>query len=104
MFVCMMGETGANSLNFFSVQDFNLVKQIELTQESCVHFSTHSDSHISICMATASGSLFNWSTRQAKLMQTLAPFFTEVDENLEYIEKEDEFEEVGGSSKSPQLP
>lgn len=100
IFVCMMGETGANSLSFFSVQDFNLIKTIELSQESCTHFSTHSRSHHSICMATASGSLFNWSTRQAKIMQTLAPFFTEIDENIEYVEKEDEFELEGGVKKN----
>ena len=31
--------------------------------------------------------------RPAKIIQPLAPFFTEIDENIEYIEKEDEFEE-----------
>jgi hypothetical protein len=32
--------------------------------------------------------------RPAKIIQPLAPFFTEIDENIEYVEKEDEFEEV----------
>lgn len=31
--------------------------------------------------------------RPAKIIQPLAPFFSEIDENIEYTEKEDEFEE-----------
>jgi len=43
-------------------------------------------------MVTTGGSIFLWNSRPAKIIQPLAPFFTEIDENLEYIEKEDEFE------------
>ena len=43
-------------------------------------------------MVTTNGSLYLWNTRPAKIIQPLAPFFTEIDENLEYVEKEDEFE------------
>lgn len=43
-------------------------------------------------MVTTNGSLFLWSVRPAKIIQPLAPYFSEVDENKEYIEKEDEFE------------
>lgn len=43
-------------------------------------------------MVTTNGSLFLWSVKPAKLYQPLAPYFTEIDENIEYIEKEDEFE------------
>lgn len=41
---------------------------------------------------TTNGSLFLWSTRPAKIIQPLAPYFTEIEENKEYIEREDEFE------------
>lgn len=54
--------------------------------------TAHSKSHFSIVMVTTNGSLFLWSVRPAKIIQPLAPFFTEIDENREYIEREDEFE------------
>lgn len=48
-------------------------------------------------MVTTGGSIFLWNSRPAKIIQPLAPFFTEIDENIEYVEKEDEFEvEVTG--------
>jgi hypothetical protein len=43
-------------------------------------------------MVTTNGSIFLWNTRPAKIIQPLAPFFTEIDENIEYVEREDEFE------------
>jgi hypothetical protein len=43
-------------------------------------------------MVSTNGSLFWWNMRPAKIIQPLAPFFSEIDENIEYIEKEDEFE------------
>jgi hypothetical protein len=104
LFVCMMGETGSNSLTFFNVNDFLMVKQLDLIQESCVHMTSHCKNHLSIIMATASGSMFLWSTRPAKIMQTLAPFFTEVDENIEYVEREDEFEKHEEDGSTLQMP
>ena len=44
-------------------------------------------------MVTTNGSLFLWNARPAKIIQPLAPFFTEIDENQEYVERESEFEE-----------
>ena len=43
-------------------------------------------------MVTTNGSIFHWSIRPAKIIQPLAPYFTEIDDNKEYIEKEDEFD------------
>jgi hypothetical protein len=43
-------------------------------------------------MVTTNGSLFLWSVRPAKIIQPLAPGFVEIDDNKEYIEREDEFE------------
>lgn len=39
-----------------------------------------------------------WSTRPARIIQPLAPYFTEIEENKEYIEKEDEFENTSKQS------
>ena len=44
-------------------------------------------------MVTTNGSLFLWNVRPAKIIYPLAPFFTEIDKNIEYVEREDEFEE-----------
>lgn len=33
-----------------------------------------------------------WSARPAKFIQPLAPNFIEIDDNVVYVEKEDEFE------------
>jgi hypothetical protein len=44
-------------------------------------------------MVTTNGSIFLWNVRPAKIIQPLAPYFTEIDENIEYVERENEFEE-----------
>ncbi len=43
-------------------------------------------------MVTTNGSLFLWTVRPAKIIQPLAPYFTEIEENKEYKEREDEFD------------
>ena len=48
--------------------------------------------HFSVVMASVTGSLYHWSPRHAKVIQPLAPNFTEIEENIEYVEREDEFE------------
>ena len=48
--------------------------------------------HFSIVMASVNGSLYHWTPRPAKQVQPLAPNFVEIEENIEYVEKEDEFE------------
>lgn len=96
-FVSTIGETGSNELKFYNAHDFSMMQRLELSQEGCVHLTTHSRSHFSIVMVTTGGSIFLWNSRPAKIIQPLAPFFTEIDENIEYVEKEDEFDvEVTG--------
>ena len=96
-FVSTIGETGSNELKFYNAHDFSMMQRLELSQEGCVHLTTHSRSHLSIVMVTTGGSIFLWNSRPAKIIQPLAPFFTEIDENIEYVEKEDEFDvEVTG--------
>ena len=53
-------------------------------------------------MVTTNGSLFLWSVRPAKIIQPLAPYFTEIEENMEYREKEDEFDKDGSDSDEEQ--
>jgi COMPASS component SWD1 len=96
-FVSTIGETGSNELKFYNAHDFSMMQRLELSQEGCVQLTTHSRSHFSIVMVTTGGSIFLWNSRPAKIIQPLAPFFTEIDENIEYVEKEDEFDvEVTG--------
>lgn len=88
-----IGESGSNELQYFNSSNYQLMQKIELSQEGCIDLATHSGCHFSIMMVTTNGSLFQWNTRPAKIIQPLAPYFTEIDENVEYIEREDEFEE-----------
>ena len=50
-------------------------------------------------MVTTNGSLFLWTVRPAKIIQPLAPYFTEIEENMEYREREDEFDKEGSDSE-----
>lgn len=59
--------------------------------------SAFSGSHFSIMMASNNGSLYIWVPRPAKFVQPLAPNFTEIEDNVLYVEKEDEFEDEESS-------
>lgn len=48
--------------------------------------------HLSVMLASSNGSLMVWSARPAKFIQPLAPNFIEIDDNVVYVEREDEFE------------
>ena len=48
--------------------------------------------HFSIVIASVTGSMQVWSPRPNKYIQPLAPNFTEIEDNILYVEKEDEFE------------
>ncbi len=54
--------------------------------------SAFSGAHFSIMMVSSNGSLYIWVPRPAKFVQPLSPNFTEIEENVLYVEKEDEFE------------
>lgn len=54
--------------------------------------SAHSGAHLSLAIATNNGSLCVWQPIQAKLVQPLAPKFTEIEDNIIYVEKENEFD------------
>lgn len=54
--------------------------------------TVHSGAHLSIAFASTNGSFLVWTARQAKFIQPLAPNFIEIDDNIVYVEKEDEFE------------
>jgi len=43
-------------------------------------------------LASSNGSLMVWSARPAKFIQPLAPNFIEINDNVVYVEREDEFE------------
>ena len=62
-----------------------------------------SPAHFSIAIASVTGSLQLWSPRPAKFIQPLAPNFTEIEDNILYVEKEDEFEEeVSSEEETPE--
>lgn len=43
-------------------------------------------------LASQNGSLMVWQARPAKFIQPLAPNFIEIEDNVVYVEREDEFE------------
>ena len=72
---------------------FKEIKKVELQQEGIAYMHAFSNkSHLSIVMASVNGSLYVWSPRQAKIIQPLAPNFVEIEDNIVYVEREDEFE------------
>ena len=65
--------------------------------------SAFSGAHFSIMMVSSNGSLYIWVPRPAKFVQPLSPNFTEIEENVLYVEKEDEFEqEVQQDDETPE--
>ena len=92
IFVSSIGESGSNELKFYHVHDFSVIQRLELSQEGCCQLTAHSRAHFSIIMVTTNGSLFLWSVRPSKIIQPLAPYFNEIDENKEYKEREEEFD------------
>lgn len=97
LFVSSMGENGANELKFFNLtgdkRENQCLKQVELTIDGCVYLSNHSKMHQTILMTSNNGSVFSWSPSPTKIIQALAPGFHELERNIWYVEKEDEFEE-----------
>jgi hypothetical protein len=57
-----------------------------------VDVSAHSGAHLSLAIATNNGSLYVWQPFPAKFVQPLAPKFTEIEDNVMYVEKEQEFD------------
>ena len=97
LFVCSMGETGANELKFYNLagdsRENKCLQRVELTIDGCNYLTVHSKSHFTVLMASNNGSVFAWMARPQKLIQPLAPDFHEIERNIWYVEREDEFEE-----------
>lgn len=55
--------------------------------------------HFSIVMASVTGCMQVWSPRPSKFIQPLAPNFTEIEDNIIYVENEDEFESEESSEE-----
>jgi len=87
------GDLNADCLHFYNAGGkFRVIKKVELKEDGCSHMSVFSRAHFSIVIASSNGSLFVWSPKPAKIIQPLAPNFIEIDDNVVYIEREDEFE------------
>lgn len=72
--------------------NYREIQKVELQKKGCSHMSAFSGAHFSIMMVSNNGSLYIWVPRPAKFVQPLSPNFTEIEENVLYVEKEDEFE------------
>lgn len=77
--------------------NYREIQKVELHKKGCTHMSAFSGAHFSIMMVSNNGSLYIWVPRAAKYVQPLSPNFTEIEENVLYVEKEDEFEQEESS-------
>ena len=101
LFVVSSGDQNVDSLRFFNTTGKYLeIQELKITQEACAHMSVHSFTpdqkpgvHFSCVLASTNGSMLVWMPRPAKFIQPLAPNFVEVDENIVYVEPENEFDE-----------
>ena len=92
-----LGETGANELKFYNLsadsREHQCLQRVELTIDGCNYLTVHSKLHFMVLMASNNGSIFYWTAKPSKIIQNLAPGFHEIERNIMYVEKEDEFEE-----------
>ena len=95
MFVASSGnDFNADTLHFYNATaPHKVIKEINWPNEGCSCFSVHSGSHFSVVLASTTGSLLVWQPKPAKLIQPLAHKFVEIEDNVVYVEKEDEFED-----------
>lgn len=87
-----VGESGSHEICFISTKTGTIVKRLGPSKEGCLHICSHCTYHNSIVVVTCNGDLLYWSVHNPKCWTSLAPEFTEIEENIEYIEKEDEFD------------
>lgn len=70
----------------------SLVKILEGPKEELGVVEWHPSRPLVVAAGLESGRIFVWSTPAHQRWSALAPDFTELEENIEYIEKEDEFD------------
>lgn len=72
----------------------SLVKIIEAPREEIVDVQWHPNRTLIAATGLDKGNIYVWATVTPQQWSALAPDFVEVDENVEYEEKEDEFDVV----------
>ncbi len=87
-----VGESGSHEICFISMEKGSVERRLGPSKEGCLHLCGHHMYHNSIVVVTSNGDLLLWSVKNPKSWTALAPEFTEIDENVEYIEKEEEFD------------
>ena len=97
LFVSSLGESCANELKFYSLtRDLRMnqcIQRVELNIDGCAYLSVHAKLHFTVLMASNNGSLFGLAARPSKMIQNLAPSFYELERNIWYRERDDEFKE-----------
>lgn len=75
------------------------ILEVKTKFEQTVDVSAHSGAHLSLAIATNNGSLCILQSAPAKFVQPLAPKFTEIEDNIIYVEKENEFDNAISSDE-----
>jgi len=87
-----VGESGSHEICFMHLEKESGEKKLGPSKEGCLHLCGHYIYHNSIIVVTSNGDLLLWSVKNPKCWTALAPNFIEIEENIEYIEKEEEFD------------
>jgi len=96
-----VGESGSHDICFTSMDNDTKEERLGPSKEGCVHLCGHYTYHNSIVVVSSNGDVLLWSVKNPKCWTALAPDFTEIEENIEYIEKEDEFDAPNTTYMSP---
>ena len=88
------GETHPDCLRFFNGEgNYREIKRVDFTHEGLGWCTLLQGQSLGVLMSSQNGSLIGWGGRQFKVVEMLAPNFIEVEENVEYVERESEFEQ-----------
>ena len=71
----------------------NILGQGEKVSDGALHFACHPTRPI-LATCAKSGAVYVWTKRYSENWSAFAPDFKELEENIEYVEREDEFDEV----------
>jgi len=82
-----------HSIYIWGTKQGNLIKHLEGPKEGIMDLQWH-PTRPTIVSVSTSGSIFVWGSRFTENWSAYAPGFKELEENEEYIEKEDEFDIV----------
>ncbi|KAL2918686.1 chromatin binding protein [Polyrhizophydium stewartii] len=99
MVVGAMSSTQQHNVFIWDKNLGNLVKMLEGPREGIASMVWHPFRPI-IASISHTGTIYFWGVMYTQNFSAFAPFFTELEENIEYQEREDEFDDVDPNSRA----